>query len=348
MLKLIATGLMLAALSVLSAQSTYVISGNVEDDAGRAACGVRVCAYASDFDPKKPGVFIPCALTDARGRFDIAVRKAGSYRLFYDYSEQGYLSPYLPFFRQPSAHVPEVTLDNTNVRASVNISMMPRNGLLVGKSIDALTGNPVESVEFVLCHAAHTEVCWQMGAKSSDGSFKIPAPHVPFTVRVKAEGYEDWLGPEGGVVASPLSVAPETKSEFTVFMKRTEASTGRALSDAEKQPGVYLPAPAQTAPADGAVFDYYPRLTKLEWSQVEGAVSYTVEVDYCSGETRDRAGCVNPQQHTALNPTTDRIVGITYEFNFVGAQPGRWRVWAVDKEGSEGFKSPWRRFVYTQ
>ena len=31
---------------------------------------------------------------------------------------------------------------------------------------------------------------------------------------------------------------------------------------------------------------------------------------------------------------------------FVGAQPGRWRVWAVDKEGREGFKSPWRLFVY--
>jgi len=36
------------------------------------------------------------------------------------------------------------------------------------------------------------------------------------------------------------------------------------------------------------------------------------------------------------------------EFSFVGAQPGRWRVWAVDKEGREGFKSPWRRYVYNQ
>ena len=349
MMKLIAAGFVLAALSLLPAQSVYVISGGVQDEAGRAACGVRVCAYASDFDPKKPGVFIPCALTDARGRFDIAVSKAGSYRLFYDHSAQGYWSPYLPFFRQPSAPLTEVSLDDANVKASVNINMLPKNGLLVGKSVDALTGLPVESVEFVLCHAAHPEVCWQTGAKSSDGSFRIPAPHVPFNVRVKAEGYDDWLGPEGRAEASPLTVAPETKAELTVLMKRSEASTGRALSDAEKQPGVHLPAPAQLNPADGAVFDYYPRATKLEWSPVEGAVSYSVEVDFCSERGRDRSGCVNPQPLKMLNnPATKGIVGTTYEFDFVGAQPGRWRVWAVDAEGREGFKSPWRRFVYNQ
>lgn len=37
-----------------------------------------------------------------------------------------------------------------------------------------------------------------------------------------------------------------------------------------------------------------------------------------------------------------------YKFDFVGAQPGRWRVWAVDNEGREGEKSPWRTFTYTK
>jgi len=36
----------------------------------------------------------------------------------------------------------------------------------------------------------------------------------------------------------------------------------------------------------------------------------------------------------------------SYEFRFIGAQPGRWRVWGVDKEDREGFKSAWRNFVY--
>lgn len=48
------------------------------------------------------------------------------------------------------------------------------------------------------------------------------------------------------------------------------------------------------------------------------------------------------------NPPASGIVSTTYEFEFVGAQRGRWRVWALDKEGREGFKSAWRSFVYLQ
>src|SRR6201989_3335569 len=149
MFKLLTAGLMFVALSLLPARSAYVISGSVVDETGKAACGVRVCAYASDFDPKKPGVPIPCVLTDARGHFDIAVSSAGSYTLYYEYSAQGYWSPYLSFFRSPSAPVYEVALDDANVRALVNITLLPKNGLLTGRSVDALTGNPVESVEFI-------------------------------------------------------------------------------------------------------------------------------------------------------------------------------------------------------
>ena len=36
------------------------------------------------------------------------------------------------------------------------------------------------------------------------------------------------------------------------------------------------------------------------------------------------------------------------EFDFLGAQPGRWRVWAVDASGIEGPKSGWGTFSYTK
>jgi hypothetical protein len=41
-------------------------------------------------------------------------------------------------------------------------------------------------------------------------------------------------------------------------------------------------------------------------------------------------------------PTTE------FEFNFVGAQPGRWRVAAVLANGEVGVKSEWRTFRYTR
>lgn len=158
MIKLIATGLMLSALSTFGVRSGYVISGSVEDAAGRGARGAEVCALASDFDPNKPNVSIPCTMSDARGRFELSLSKAGSYTLFYTYFTRGYVSTYQPFFRQPSASRPRVVLDRANPKASVTIKMPPQNGLLVGKIVDAATGLPVESVEFLLCDATSAGV----------------------------------------------------------------------------------------------------------------------------------------------------------------------------------------------
>ena len=349
MSKLIAGVLTLAALAVFGGRPGYVITGQVSDEKGAAACGVRVCAFAEDFDPTKPNVRIPCALSDQRGQFAVDVGRPGKYTLFYLGGAKGHESPYLPFFRHPAYPATVASLDEEHFTAWVNVSMLPKNGVLVGRGLDALTGLPVDNLEFVLCHADAPEVCWRKNAKSAEGEFNIPAAHVPFTVRVKAEGYEDWLGPEGGEMATALSVVHDTRRELDVRLKRSAASAGRALSESEKRPGVHLPAPAQTAPAEGAVFDYFPRRTRLEWSPVEGAVSYSVEVDYCSGWRKGAQGCPAPQPLSNLmkfNPQTSGVEGTSYEFDFVGAQPGRWRVWAVDQEGREGFKSPWRLFVY--
>lgn len=350
MFKLVAAlSLLLAVLASSAAQSAYFIKGQVWDEGGVAACNVRVCAYAEDFDPQKPNVVIPCALSDPRGQFVIELPRPGKYTLFYFSGEKGYQSPYVPFFRRPSSPAPEVLLDEAHATAAVNISLMPKNGLLVGRGLDAATGLPIEDLEFLLCHADAPKVCWGKSARSADGEFNIPAAHVPFTVRVRAEGYEDWFGPDGDGKEAPLSVAPETTLALNVRLKRVADAAGRELSESEKRAGVHLPAPAQKAPAEGAVFEHYPRRTRLEWAPVEGAVSYAVEVDYCSGRRGSAQGCTDPQPLSGvmrLNPPTAGVGGTTYEFDFVGAQPGRWRVWAIDREGRAGFKSPWRLFFY--
>lgn len=346
MLYLILSSVIVAVLTLLSAQPTYVINGQVRDNTGKPARGVRVCALAEDCDPTKPGA-IPCALSDLHGKFTITVNKASKYKLTYGDSATGHWGTLLPFFRQPSGSLPEVMLGDHNVTASITLSMLPKNGLLVGKSVDTQTGLPIESVELILCHVANPEICWRTNAKSADGKFTVPTPHVPFTLRIKAIGFNDWLAPNGEQQETPITVSPETQAELSVFLNRTEASAGRAISETEKQIGVNLTAPVQLSPANDSVFDHYPRLTKLEWSSVEGAVSYTVEVDYCEGGRRKKPVCLSPQPLILMiNPATSGIVSTRYEFNFVGAQPGRWRVWALDKEGREGFKSPWRSFVY--
>jgi len=102
-----------------------------------------------------------------------------------------------------------------------------------------------------------------------------------------------------------------------------------------------LPAPKLTSPADKSVFDFYPRKTVLVWEAVSGAAGYRIEIDFSSqgiwsGEQRGTGGQVVETKET------------TYTHMFVGAQPGRWRVWAVDAEGRAGPKSPWWGFSYTR
>ncbi|NNE67779.1 MAG: hypothetical protein HKN33_14550 [Pyrinomonadaceae bacterium] len=97
-----------------------------------------------------------------------------------------------------------------------------------------------------------------------------------------------------------------------------------------------LRAPVQVSPANGRVFNRFPRNTLLNWNPVPGATAYRVEIEYFSGG-RWIGGYKNV-----------RVTSSQYRFNFVGAQPGRWRVWAISASGTAGRKSPWRTFRYTR
>jgi len=107
--------------------------------------------------------------------------------------------------------------------------------------------------------------------------------------------------------------------------------------------GVALIAPVPLAPADGSVFNVFPRTTTLVWAAVPGAASYTVEVDclHCCvvGEWCSDVGSSAVYQG---------ITEASYTFDWVGANVGRWRVWAVGADGTESEPSPWWQFEYTQ
>lgn len=105
-----------------------------------------------------------------------------------------------------------------------------------------------------------------------------------------------------------------------------------------------LTAPIQLSPANGTVFDHYPRTTTLQWSPVSGAANYTVEID-CYHCCQIDAWCTDIGQVWQVVP---RISTTSHTFDFVGAQPGRWRVWAVDAKGQVGPQSGWWEFRYTQ
>lgn len=102
-----------------------------------------------------------------------------------------------------------------------------------------------------------------------------------------------------------------------------------------------LPAPMQISPKNGTVFHDYPRTFTLTWQAVPGAASYTVLIYYYQpGQTSCTDG-------SPLTLTTN-IADTSYTpFEFVGAQPGCWQVWATDASGA-GYKSPLWEFSFTQ
>ena len=337
--------LLLGAAVFAQAPVRYTISGQARDAAGHDAAGAKVCA---DRVGAPPNEGLQCTRAMADGRFTLRLARAGHYRVFASNETEGYMPQVLPFFKHAAYPPPEVFLGDENDSASASPILAPKNGSLAVKAIDAKTLLPVENFLVAMCRTDMANACFALNGKNAEGRLKLFVAHAPFTLRVTADGYEDWLG-LNGEPKSPVSIASGESLEVEVYLRRRDATFNQPLSETEKQAGVNLPAPTQLSPADGALLDHYPRQTKLEWAAVEGAASYTVEIDFCRGGEPGRSACVSPQPHRLRGmPSMTDIQQTSYEFNFLGAQPGRWRVWAVDKEGREGFKSPWRAFAYTR
>ncbi|HMD99435.1 MAG TPA: hypothetical protein VKM93_19170 [Terriglobia bacterium] len=101
-----------------------------------------------------------------------------------------------------------------------------------------------------------------------------------------------------------------------------------------------LATPALLTPQEGQTFSNFPRSTTVTWRPVTSATQYRVEVQYA----------YLTQQGTVWSGEYNEVIaGTAYKFNFVGAQPGRCRVTALDSSGGHLPSQPsaWRDFVYT-
>lgn len=124
-----------------------------------------------------------------------------------------------------------------------------------------------------------------------------------------------------------------------------------------------LPAPTLLTPVDGAVFEDTEnpsRAVTLNWVPMPSAAAYVVQWDYCS---RSGQNCSSEMVKASMRERQPQIKDwwgefrnfqlgqwptetTTYSFNFVGSQPGHWRVWALDANNHAGARSPWRKFEF--
>lgn len=132
--------------------------------------------------------------------------------------------------------------------------------------------------------------------------------------------------------------APETETPAAKPQAPVPTTTTTASAVAAATTTTTAPAPTRSPP-DGSTFGHFPRTTKLAWPAVSGVRGYLVEVQYCGG---------SPCTETNARPWVKKEVATTtFTFDFVGAQPGRWRIFPVFRDGTLGRELPWWGFRYT-
>jgi hypothetical protein len=329
--------LALLILPIVSAQSArqnpFVINGRVLDEQEHPVQGATVSVIS---DSGLRGN-LPSASTDWRGEFSIAVYKPDSYRVSASKAADGYPSTSNPFYYPTEESLARIEVSGAGTPSFATIRFGPRTGKLIGRIIDADTGKPIEDPQIMLCRAEAPKYCQSLRSR---GQFSTAVPNAPLTLQISASGYEDWYTAEGedGLPAS-LQVNPGETKGLDVSMRKLTSRANDPNSTA-------LESPKQLSPADGAELSNYPRVTRLEWSPIRGASSYTVELEACQSETEGKE-CRGALLQLRGSPPLSGIEGTSYQFLFIGMQPGRWRVWAVDAKGRPGLKSPWFKFIYT-
>ncbi len=160
------------------------------------------------------------------------------------------------------------------------------------------------------------------------------------------------LGMGGGLLALltpcvfpmiPMTVAYFTKQKDKVKGRKMAIFYGLSILGDPTLTWWKGAVPPLLEPAEGAVFNHYPRTMTFKWSPVgiPGA-TYSIEID--------AFGAVNAgkwaQETFSTCAVYHNIAGTSFNHSFVGAQPGRWRVRAKI-DGRYCNWSEWRYFRFT-
>jgi hypothetical protein len=109
-----------------------------------------------------------------------------------------------------------------------------------------------------------------------------------------------------------------------------------------------LEAPVLKTPPDAVRFDHEPRDLLLAWGAVEGAASYSLELD-CQGccAPRKELFCAEQENGSSFIVKSD-LLSPAYYTIWLGPFSGRWRVRAHGPGGKAGPWSAWSRFGFSK
>jgi len=218
---------------------------------------------------------------------------------------------------KPGATV-TLTLHGTSVKATPSLATTPSAGGTVGATTltDAatLTGgsNPTGTITFTLYAGA-----------DCTGPVLISAQPVTGTGTYVSDGYVD---------------AAAGSYQWTATYSGDTNNTPVTSACGDEPVGL-LSAPPLLSPPDGSVFSNFPRTATYTWEAVPGAASYIYQRLICQ---RGFTNCV-----TYPGPDIT-VTDTSVTTDFVGANPGEWRVVPVTATGIQGPPSVWWTFTWTR
>lgn len=222
--------------------------------------------------------------------------------------------------RLRALHTNSLETDSRVTDASVTCTPSGGSGSVI------VSGAPAPSGAARYDGQTDTYVCpnWELGAVGTN-ILTVRAASIDPTVQIEAVSTDDESTSCGDIES--VAAFPSTCRRYRGAI--TFTATGVA--------GPLL------SPANLSVFNIFPRTTTLTWSAVAGATSYQVDRAYCEVWTM-------PDYPSTCSvwtsyPTTT-VDGTSMQFDFVGAQPGRWRIRPVFSGGDNVVLGDWSNYWY--
>jgi Carboxypeptidase regulatory-like domain len=168
----------------------------------------------------------PHAVTDSKGNFTISGLNAGTYFLGAEKESEGYASNRDSFTSAGLAEVSQIVLLENQVVNGVILRFGPKAARLTGRIIDANTKKPVEDADIILRRADNPKHFYSTGPNDPRvwNRFAVLVPPKPFTIEVKAAGYEDWVYSKDGTSrkADALQLISGTQMDLTIALRRSK------------------------------------------------------------------------------------------------------------------------------